>query len=74
MQGVELEALWSPIDRLQLLASYSYLDTEITRGFCFVDSADPKALTACVRPVSVLPNGDVAQTLVGNRLPLSPEH
>ncbi len=74
VQGVEVEANWSPLDRLQLLASYSYLDAEITRGCCFVDSADPTASTPGVRPDSTLPNGDVAQTLVGNRLPLTPEH
>jgi iron complex outermembrane receptor protein len=74
VQGVEVEATWSPLDRLQLLASYSYLDAEITRGCCFVDNADPTALTSGARRDSVLPNGDVAQTLVGNRLPLTPEH
>ncbi|HWK52380.1 MAG TPA: TonB-dependent receptor, partial [Steroidobacter sp.] len=74
VQGVELEAVWAPIDRLQLLASYSYLDAEITRGCCFVDTADPTARAAGARPVSRQPNGDVVQTLVGNRLPLAPEH
>ncbi|MBM0107099.1 TonB-dependent receptor [Steroidobacter sp. S1-65] len=74
VQGVELEASWSPTDRLQLLASYSYLDTEITRGCCFVDTVDSSARSPGAQPVSTLPNGDVAQSLVGNRLPLSPEH
>jgi iron complex outermembrane receptor protein len=74
VQGVEIEATWAPLARLQLLASYSYLDAEITRGCCFVDNADPTGRTAGSQPNSTLPNGDVAQTLVGNRLPLSPEH
>ncbi|MBL8265571.1 TonB-dependent receptor [Steroidobacter sp.] len=74
VQGVEVEASWSPINRLQLMASYSYLDAKITDGCCFVDNADPTGLTAGARRTSTLPNGDVAQTLVGNRLPLSPKN
>ncbi|WP_411287820.1 TonB-dependent receptor [Phenylobacterium sp.] len=73
--GLEVEAQWSPIDNLQILASYAYLNTEITEGCCFVDTADPRALQPGSRPTGVtLPNGSRPQTLVGNNLPLTPEH
>jgi iron complex outermembrane receptor protein len=74
VQGVEVETTWSPLDRLQLLASYSYLDTEITEGCCFVDNTDPRATAPGAQPRGVFPNGDISQTLVGNRLPITPEH
>lgn len=74
VQGVEVETTWSPLDRLQLLASYSYLDTEITEGCCFVDNTDPRATAPGAQPQGVFPNGDISQTLVGNRLPITPEH
>lgn len=74
VQGVEVEATWAPIDRLQLLASYSYLDAEITEGCCFVDTTDPRATAPGAQPRGVFPNGDISQTLVGNRLPIAPEH
>ena len=73
--GLEMEAQWAPIDHLQIFASYSYLNTEIKSGCCFVDTADPKALQAGARPTGVvLPNGSRLQTLVGNRLPITPEN
>ena len=74
VQGIEVETSWSPLDRLQLLASYSYLDAEITEGCCFVDTTDPSAAAPGAQPRGLFPNGDTSQTLVGNRLPLSPEH
>ncbi len=73
--GLELEAQWSPIDNLLIFASYSYLNTELKSGCCFVDTADPRALKAGARPTgATLPNGSRPQTLVGNRLPLTPEN
>ena len=47
---------------------FPYVDSEITRGCCFQDSADPTAVADGAQPV----NGG-AQTLVGNSLPNSPE-
>jgi len=73
VQGVEVETTWSPVDRLQLLLSYAYLDTKITEGCCFVDSTDPTATAPGAQPRGVFPDGSISQTLVGNRLPLSPE-
>jgi iron complex outermembrane recepter protein len=74
VQGVEIESIWSPIDNLQLIFNYSYLDTEITDGCCFVDTADPGAQAPGARPVGSAGPGRVAQTVEGNQLPLSPEN
>lgn len=73
VQGIEIESIWSPVDNLQLLFNYSYLDTKITDGCCFVDNADPGALAPGARPVAAAGTGRVSQTLVGNELPLSPK-
>jgi iron complex outermembrane receptor protein len=73
--GLEIEALWSPLDNLQLLMNYGHLNTEITNGCCFVDSGDPLAVARGARPTGVtLPNGNRLQTLVGNQLPMSAEN
>jgi len=76
--GVELEAIWKPIDNLDLSASYGYLHTEITRGCCFYDPADPGALDPNATPSggSVVSNGTrlVFQTLEGSRIYQSPKH
>ncbi|RYF98521.1 MAG: TonB-dependent receptor, partial [Caulobacteraceae bacterium] len=48
--GLELEATWQPIQPLQISASYGYLHTEITKGCCFYDPADPSALKSTARP------------------------
>lgn len=73
VQGIEIESVWSPLDDLQLLFNYSYLDTKITDGCCFVDSADPRAQAPGARLVAAAGAGRVSQTLVGNQLPLSPQ-
>ncbi len=72
--GLELETQWSPIRGLNFLLNYAYLNTELKSGCCFVDTADPLALAAGARPVGPAVNGRVQQSLVGNDLPLSPEH
>ncbi|HVI31307.1 TonB-dependent receptor [Phenylobacterium sp.] len=76
--GVELEALWRPIDNLDLSASYGYLHTEITKGCCFYDPADPGALDPNATPSGgfVTSNGTrlVFQTLEGSRIYQSPKH
>ncbi|HEX2559636.1 TonB-dependent receptor [Phenylobacterium sp.] len=75
VQGIELEGQWSPIDNLQLYGNYAYLDAKVAEGCCFVDTADPRALAPGARPTGApLANLNQPQTLVGNRLPLSPEH
>nr|QQZ52065.1 TonB-dependent receptor [Phenylobacterium glaciei] len=53
--GVELEAQWRPIEPLQMIASYGYLNTEITKGCCFYDPADPSALLPAPSPRAARP-------------------
>jgi iron complex outermembrane receptor protein len=76
--GLELEAIWQPVRELQLIASYGYLNTEITRGCCFYDPADPGALDPAATPAggSALSNGTplVFQDLKGSNLYQSPEN
>jgi iron complex outermembrane receptor protein len=76
--GLELEAIWRPIDHLDLSASYGYLHTKITKGCCFYDPADPGALDPAATPSggSVMSNGTplVFQTLVGSKIYQSPEN
>jgi iron complex outermembrane receptor protein len=73
--GVELEAKWAPIDNLLILFNYSYLNTQIAKGCCFVDSSDPYALQPGAKPIgSPLSDGTQTQSLVGNTLPESPTH
>jgi len=76
--GLELEAQWRPIEPLNITASYGYLNTEITRGCCFYDPADPSALGAGARPKggTAVTNGVllVFQDLKGSQLYQSPEN
>ncbi len=50
-QGVELETIWQPIDHLQILFNYSYLDAHVKEARGVVDPADPAALNPAARPV-----------------------
>ncbi|HVI31305.1 TonB-dependent receptor [Phenylobacterium sp.] len=73
--GAEFEAQWAPVDNLQLLMNYAYLNAEVTEGCCFVDTPDPRALAPGARPSGApLANGSQPQSLVGNALPLTPKH
>jgi iron complex outermembrane recepter protein len=49
-QGFELESIWQPIDHLQVLFNYSYLDAHVTKGDGVVDPADPAALAPGAKP------------------------
>ncbi|HKR33983.1 MAG TPA: TonB-dependent receptor [Steroidobacteraceae bacterium] len=69
VKGVEVETVYSPIDPLRLFVNASYVDSKITRGCCFQDTADP---TGATDPGSVV-SANGAQTLVGNDLPNAPE-
>jgi iron complex outermembrane receptor protein len=88
-QGVELETVWQPIEHLQVLFNYSYLDAHISRASGVVDPADPTAIMPGAKPVSVggtcaaNPTGscDVftgtvqrGQNLSGNDLPNAPKN
>ena len=50
-QGIELETTWQPIDNLQILFNYSYLDAHIVSGTA-IDPADPAALAVGARPIT----------------------
>jgi iron complex outermembrane recepter protein len=85
-QGVELEATWQPIENLQILFNYSYLNAEVRESVGTVDPADPAALDKDARPVVTTTSPDVftagvpgggfqrGQNLKGNKLPNAPEH
>jgi iron complex outermembrane recepter protein len=72
--GLEIETQWAPIAGLQLFGSYAYINAEITEGCCYVDTNDPRALQPGARPTGPLVGTSQPQTLVGNRLPMTPEH
>jgi iron complex outermembrane receptor protein len=88
-QGFELETTWQPIDHLQFLFNYSYLDAHITSGSGVVDPADPTATAPGAKPSS--PGGTCAlnpqlscdvftglvsrgQNLSGGNLPNAPKN
>jgi iron complex outermembrane receptor protein len=48
-QGAEIETILSPLENLQVLFNYSYLDAHISRGV-FADPADPGATAPGARP------------------------
>ena len=52
--GVELEAIWSPIDKLQILFNYSYDDAHIRQLSGVIDPADPTAVQPGARPIGAL--------------------
>ena len=68
--GFEIETVWAPIENLQILANYAYLNAKITEGCCFVDPQDPTAVAVGANRVT--PAG--AQDLDGQKLPFSPPH
>ena len=89
-QGIELETTWQPIDNLQILFNYSYLDAHIISGTA-IDPADPAALDVRATPVAgtctaatcpadaftvgVLNGGfQRFQNLAGNNLPNAAKH
>lgn len=53
-RGVEIETIWQPINNLQILANYSYLDSHITSARGPVDPADPAALDPDANPIGSL--------------------
>lgn len=71
--GVELEAQWAPIDNLSIYGSYAYINAEVEEGCCFVDTNDPTASRPGAQPVGGTPTART-QSLVGNRLPMTPEN
>ncbi len=80
--GIEIETIWQPIDNLQILANYSYLDAHVTRGRA-TDPADVCGLAPGARRTQVTTIADglcgagqflVLQDLKGNSLPNAAKH
>jgi iron complex outermembrane receptor protein len=80
IMGFELETIWQPIDHLQLLANYSYLNAELREACCFQDREDPRGLQPGVvlagNSAAALANPATAlnQDLKGAKLPSSTPH
>jgi iron complex outermembrane receptor protein len=81
-QGVELEATWTPIRKMQILLDYSYLDATVKSG-AVVDPSDPTAVapgakpitpTACVPDIYTGGACVRSQNIAGNHLPNSPKN
>ena len=77
--GVELETTWQPIDHLQILANYSYLNAELRTACCFQDPDDPRGLQPGVKlsgntAAQLAGTGALNQDLKGNPLPSSTPH
>jgi iron complex outermembrane receptor protein len=61
--GLEIETVWQPIENLQILANYSYLNAKIKEGVFTPDPDDPLALQpgANIAPASAqAPNACIA--------------
>jgi iron complex outermembrane receptor protein len=52
-QGFEAETTWQPIDNLQLIFNYSYIDAQITEGTA-VDIVDPTATQPGAQPLHTI--------------------
>lgn len=77
--GLEIETIWQPIDNLQILANYSYLNAKVKEGCCFQDSDDqrglvPGAQLAGNTAAQLAGTGPLNQDLKGQRLPSSTPH
>ncbi|CAN5343617.1 TonB-dependent receptor [soil metagenome] len=83
IQGVELESVWNPISRLNILVSYAYLDSHVTKACCVSDPNDPTATQPGATPSGSSNQGAIdtitglparGQDLAGASLPLSPKN
>ena len=83
IQGVELESIWAPIDKLNVLLTYAYLDAHIDQANGLADPNDPTATFAGATPSGGNALGSVdtltglpsrGQNLKGAQLPLSPKN
>jgi iron complex outermembrane receptor protein len=76
--GFELETIWQPIDNLQILANYSYLNSELREACCFQDPEDPRGIQEGVKlagnPSPLPATGNLNQDLKGAKLPSSTPH
>ncbi|MGA0602405.1 TonB-dependent receptor [Caulobacter sp. KR2-114] len=67
--GVEIDAVWQPIDHLQLSLDYSYNPTKILKADQFIDLNDNTNYGTTAFPVYGVP-----VSVVGNKLPQAPEN
>jgi len=76
--GLEIETVWQPIDNLQILANYSYLNAKVRDGCCFQDPEDPRGLVPGAQlagnPTPLPATGSLNQDLKGQTLPSSTPH
>ncbi len=76
--GLELEAVWHPIDPLVITAEYSYLNAKVTNsgGLCFENTNDSLAILANANTSGCHQTGHagdpILQTLKGRTLPETP--
>ena len=73
--GLELEAIWRPIDNLQLLAQYSYLNATVANmnGHCVENTLDPLGvLPGSKHGICPVSGGVQLVDLTGSRLPETP--
>lgn len=74
-KGIELEAVWRPVDDLRLMFSYAFNDSEVRSACCFIDLADPLALQPGAQPNGPLDaSGNQPQNLKGEKLPRTVPH
>ena len=83
IQGVELETVFAPIDRLNILFTYAYLDAHIAKGGPVSDPNDPTATQPGAKPIAGSSGAGAdpftglptrGQNLKGESLPLSPKN
>jgi iron complex outermembrane receptor protein len=76
--GVEVETIWQPIDHLQILANYSYLNAKVREGCCYQDPEDPRGVVPGAdlagNATPLPPTGSLNQDLKGQTLPSSTPH
>ena len=77
--GFEVETTWQPIDGLQILANYSYLNAKIKEACCFQDPDDPRGVQPGAQlsgntAAQIAGTGALNQDLDGARLPSSTPH
>jgi len=71
--GVELEALWAPVESLEFMLNYAYLNTEITGAPFLLDNTDPTGVAPGARRATNV-GANWNQNVIGNALPQTPEH
>ncbi len=83
LQGVEVESVWQPIDKFNILLTYAYLDSHVSKACCVSDPVDPTATAPGAKPAGASSQGAVdaitglptrGQDLKGNALPFTPKH